>query len=218
MVGLVRNGAGILLKRFGGPMQVDVTDAEYKVLEPGTVSFVNHIQLSSAGEYSFEVMVKDLLSGTVSNDQQTINLPSPGESSFSLSTILLSKEVDKSVSTRDPFLTVQGVRILPSARCQFRNGEDLIFYFDIYNAQAGSDGKKSDVSIELSLMREGRLVNARLPSYHLNEDSDQTSHITFSRFLHLAGLPPGSYSLVIEVRDNLGKYSARGQAAFSLVN
>jgi hypothetical protein len=122
------------------------------------------------------------------------------------------------VSTRDPFLTVQGVRILPSARCQFRNGEDLIFYFDIYNAQAGSDGKKSDVSIELSLMREGRLVNARLPSYHLNEDSDQTSHITFSRFLHLAGLPPGSYSLVIEVRDNLGKYSARGQAAFSLVN
>jgi VWFA-related protein len=218
MVGLVRNGAGILLKRFGGPMQVDVTDAEYKVLEPGTVSFVNHIQLSSAGEYSFEVLVKDLLSGTVSNDQQTINLPSPAESPFSLSTILLSKDVDKSASTRDPFLTVQGVKILPSARCQFRNGENLIFYFDIYNAQAGSEGKKSDVSIELSLMREGRLMNARLPSYHLNEDSYPTSHITFSRYLHLAGLPPGSYSLVIDVRDNLGKYSARGQAAFSLVN
>jgi len=199
-------------------MQVDVTDAEYKVLEPGTVSFVNHIQLSSAGEYSFEVLVKDLLSGTVSNDQQTINLPSPAESPFSLSTILLSKDVDKSASTRDPFLTVQGVKILPSARCQFRNGENLIFYFDIYNAQAGSDGKKTDVSIELSLMREGRLMNARLPSYHLNEDSDPTSHITFLTLSAPCWTTSRELQPGYRCQGQSGKVQCAGASGLRLVN
>jgi hypothetical protein len=114
---------------------------------------------------------------------------------------------------------VQGAKILPLARCQFRNGDNLIFYFDIYNSSLEGEKRKSDISIGLSLMREGQLLNARLPSYRLNEDSGAgAGRITFSKYLHLAGLPPGNYTLVIDVKDGIGNKTARGQASFSLLN
>jgi VWFA-related protein len=218
IVGLVRDRVGNLVKRFGGPVQVELSEAEHDMLKPGTVSFVNHIQLPTAGDYSFEVWVKDLLSGTGSNSQQAINIRS-SEPVLSLSTILLSKEVDKSSNVSDQFLTVKGVKILPSAQCQFRNGDNLIFYFDIYNPQPDGQSKKSDISINISLLREGQSVNARIPSYHLDEYSGEpTPHITFSRYLRLAGLSTGNYLLVIDVKDGRGNQRARGQASFSLVD
>lgn len=217
VIGFVRDRAGNLVKRFGGPIQLEFGDPEYNTLKPGTVSFVNHIQLPAGPDYSFELFVKDMLSGMVSNSLETINLKKT-EPALTLSTILLSKEVDKSPNNADPFLTIQGVKILPSARCQFRNGDNLIFYFDIYNPQP-DENKKSDISISMSLMREGQTMNAKLPSYHVTEYSgDPTPHVTFSRFLRLSGLAPGNYTLLIDVKDGLGNQNARGQAAFNVVN
>ncbi|HXG90983.1 MAG TPA: VWA domain-containing protein [Blastocatellia bacterium] len=218
ILGMVRDNAGNLLKRFGGPVQVSVTEDEYKILKPGTVSFMNYIQLPVGGPYSFEVIVKDLLSGAVSSGERAMHLHQP-DPLLSLSTILLAREVDKAVNTSAQFLSVQGAKILPSARCQFRNGDNLIFYFDIYRPQVEPQTKKTNLSIGLSLMREGQLVNVRLPSYQVSESpAEQNPRITFTRFLHLAGLPPGNYTLVVSVKDALGNQSARGQATFSLVN
>ena len=218
IVGLVRDRTGLLLKRFGGPVQVDVTEAEYDVLKAGSVSFVNHIRLPAGADYSFEVFVKDSRSGLVSSNQQTLHLQQP-EPALAISTILLAGEVDKSSSgSGDQFLTVQGVKILPSARRQFHNGDNLIFYFQIYNPRLDGNSKRSDVSIELSLMREGQVMNARLPNYRLNENSgDPAGPITFSRYLRLAGLSPGDYTLGIEVKDGLGNQRTHGQAAFRVM-
>lgn len=218
VIGLVRDRAGNLVKRFGGPIQLEFGDPEYNTLKPGTVSFVNHIQLPAGPDYSFELLVKDMLSGMVSNKVETIDLKK-SEPALSLSTILLSKEVDKSSNNSDPFLTIQGVKILPSARCQFKNGDNLIFYFDIYNPKPDSENKKSDISISMSLMKEGQAMNAKLPSYHVTEYSGEpTPHVTFSRFLRLSGLAPGNYTLSIDIKDGLGNQNARGQATFNVVN
>ena len=218
IVGFVRDPTGNVLKRFGGPIQLEFGDPEYDTLKPGTVSFVNHIQLPAGSDYSFELLVKDLLSGMVSNSLETITLKK-AQSALTLSTILLSKEVDKSPNNADPFLTIQGVKILPSARCQFRNGDNLIFYFDIYNPQPNDDKKSSDISISMSLMKDGQALNAKLPSYHISEySSEPTPHVTSSKFLRLSGLAPGNYTLVIDVKDGFGNQNARGQATFSVVN
>ena len=218
IVGLVRDHAGNLVKRFGGPVQVDVTPAEYDILKAGTVSFVNHIQLPAGHDYTFDVSVKDLLSGSVSNNERTLYLRRP-EPALTLSTILLAGEVDKSSGSGDQFLAMQGAKILPSARCQFHNGDNLIFYFHIYNPQLDSGSKKTDLSIDLSLTRDGELTDVRLPHYHLTQlPGEPAHHISFARYLHLAGLPAGNYGLVISVKDGLGKQSATGQAMFSLVN
>lgn len=217
IIGVVRDGTGTFVTRFGGPIQLTATKAEYDVLKPGNVSFMNTLRLPGGGSYSFEVTVSDLPSGKVSRRDQGIFLQ-PIEPRLALSSILLAKEVDKAPSPGTEFLHVQGVKILPSARCEFRNGENLIFYFDIYYPQVGP-GNKTDVSVELSLLREGRPVSVRLPRYSLNDFlTDPVPHITLTRYLKLAGLEPGDYSLLVAVKDFLGSQTARAQASFSVVN
>ena len=218
VLGLVRDSGGNFVKRFGDPVQMDVSDSEYDALKAANVRFVNQVELSAGGDYSFEVLVKDLLSGAITNSQQTLHL-GQAEPALGLSSILLARELYKTSDTSDPFLMVQGVKLMPSAICQFRNADDMIFYFDIYNPQTDLEKKRSDISIELSFLRDGQVVNAGLPHFQVNDSpGDAFPRITFCRFLHLTGLRPGSYSLVITVKDRLGNKTTSGEAAFSVVN
>ncbi|MBI1984210.1 MAG: VWA domain-containing protein [Acidobacteria bacterium] len=217
LMGLVRTGAGEFVRRFGGPLNLHATQAEYDMLEPGSVSFLNTLELPP-GIYSFEVMVRDLSSGKSSRRQQGLFLREP-EPGLALSVVLLSKEVDKTAAGASGFLAVGEAKIMPSARCVFRNGENMVFYFDIYNPQLDAKRKKTDLEVGLGLMRDGQPVRVRLPSYQLKEPVAQPhAHVTFSKYLELAGLAPGNYSLVFEVRDKVANETQRAQTTFSVVN
>lgn len=109
--------------------------------------------------------------------------------------------------------------IKPSAQCQFRNGDNLIYYFDVYRPQVAPKNKRADVSVELSLKRAGRPMNVRIPGFHVDQwDPDPIPHITLARSIELASLPPGDYALVVEVKDNVASRAVRTQASFSVVN
>ena len=137
IVGLVRDAHNNAILRFGGDTHFDATDAEYKALKPGNISFLNTLHLPAGGSYSFEVFIKDLLSGNVCRKASGLYLRDP-DHQLALSTILLARDVEKAGRDAGRFLSVGSVRILPSARCEFGNGEKLIFYFDVYNPGTGS--------------------------------------------------------------------------------
>jgi VWFA-related protein len=219
VLGIVRDSAGTMVQRFGKPMQMNLTDAEYSNLKIGTVYMADEVEISSEGAYKVQVVVKDLKSNEVSSSEQTLYLSRPANA-MALSTVLLAhgQQLYKVTDTTDKFLTVQGVRISPSAACQFRDGENLIFYFDIYNVALDSTKKKPDVTVALKLTREGQAVNTALPSFNVTDNPDgPAAHLTFCRFLKLPGLTPGDYTLVIDVKDALGNQTARREADFAIV-
>lgn len=205
------------MSRFGSPMNLHATEGEYAVLKPGSLSFLNTLELPP-GAYSFEVMVRDLSSGKLSRRQQGLYLKEP-EPSLTLSSVLLSREVDKAAPGDAEFLSVTGTKILPSARCQFRNGDNLVFYFEIYHPRVDTHRGKTELEISLGLLRDGQPVSARLPHYRLNESVEATApRLTFARYLQLAGLTLGEYALVVEVKDNLANQIERGLVNFSVAN
>ncbi len=199
IVGLVRDVRGRLLTRFGGRTQFSATPAEYETLKPGTISFLQTLYLPAGESYSFEVLVKDLLSGKVGRQQAGLYLSEPGEE-LALSTVLLARDVEKDARPGTQFLSVGGARILPSARCRFRNGENLIFYLDVYNPQLGTNNQTA-LEVEVFLMREGKRVPLSVPVFRVTENIAETRRVTVSRFLQLTGLTPGDYMFVVSVRD-----------------
>jgi VWFA-related protein len=219
ILGTVRDAGGNLVRRFGDPVQMNLTDAQYNTLKAGTISLMNQVRLP-IGDYSVELYVKDVLSGRVSDGRQALYLGQM-ETTFGLSAVLLAndRELYKSSTSDDQFLTVQGVKILPSAACQFRNGDNMIFYLDVYNPQIDKEKKKTDISIDVQFEREGQAVNASLPAFQVNENpSGAVLRVTFCRFLKLGGLKPGNYNLVISVKDKISNQGARRQAAFTVLN
>ena len=116
------------------------------------------------------------------------------------------------------FLSAGDVEILPSARCEFHNGDNLIFYFDVYNARLQAD-RKTDLSVEMFLLQDGRRVNLNLTSYRLSQSvTEPFPRVTVARFVQLSGLAAGDYSLVVNVRDALAEQSQSAHASFTVVN
>ncbi|PYT35924.1 MAG: hypothetical protein DMG58_00850, partial [Acidobacteria bacterium] len=175
------------------------------------------LHLPAGNSYSFEVLVKDLQSGKVSRGESGLYLREP-DPELALSTILLARDVEKSGRSGGQFLSAGDVKILPSARCEFHNGDNLIFYFDVYNVRLQAD-KKTDLSVEVFLLQDGRRVNLNLPSYRLSQSvTEPFPRVTVARFIQLAGLAAGDYSLVVNVRDALAEQSQSAHASFTVVN
>lgn len=217
ILGLVRDSHNEVIKRFGGPTQLNATSAEYDVLKPGTISFLEMLQLATGSPYSFEVAIKDQLSGKVSHAEYGVYLRE-AQPELSLSTVLLAKEVEKSSRPTGNFLSVGDLKILPSARCEFKNGDNLIFYFDVYNPQLQAD-KTTDLNLDVFLTQDGRRVGPKVPTYHMAKAlNDAVPAVTVARFVQLAGLSAGNYSLVVNVQDSVSGRSQSAHAAFSVTN
>lgn len=217
IMGLVRDSSGRVIRQFVRPADYVVNEAEYKVLQQINLSFLYNLGLP-AGIYSVETVVKDSISGKLSHGEQSLYLHG-GQESLALSDVLLSNSFDNAPDAQPQFLTVGGIKIKPSAQCQFRNGDNLIYYFDVYRPQVDPKNKRADVSVELSLKRAGRPMNVRIPGFHVDQwDPAPIPHITLARSIELASLPPGDYALVVEVKDNVASRTVRTQASFSVVN
>lgn len=217
ILGLVRDVHNNLVMRFGGPTQFKATNAEYEKLQTGDISFVQVLNLPAGNPYSFEVFVKDSLSGKVSHGESGLYLREP-ENNLALSTVLLAHEAEKTTRSGSQFLSAGDVQILPSARCEFHNGDNLIFYFDIYNPQIQQD-KKVDLDVETFLLKGGQRVNLNIPGYKVSQPvAEPVPHVTVARFVQLAGLTAGEYSLVINVHDALAGQSQSAHASFTVVN
>ncbi len=217
IVGLVRDVRNNLVMRFGGRSQFSATGAEYEALKSGNISFLNALYLPSGESYSFEVLVKDLLSGKVSRGETGLYLREP-EPGLALSTVLLARDFEKAGNSGGQFLSAGGVKILPSARCEFHNGDNLIFYFDVYNPGLQPD-KKTDLAIEVALLKDGRRVSSNVPAYHLKQTvAEPLPHVTVARFVQVKGLAPGNYSLLVNVRDAPVGRSQSAFASFTVAN
>lgn len=190
VIGIIRDGEGNAVMRFGTPMTFTFADPEFTALQRGGLSFNNKVDLVP-GTYSVQVLVRDQLGGRTALLEQTLRVPEPTQE-LSLSSIVLAKEVQKAVPGTE-LLTVGDSTVLPSAVRKFRNGENLIYYFEVYNAE-------HELEAVLSLIPSGSRTRLSLPSVHAPSPS-HGGPVVLSRFVELRGLPPGTYFLEASVRD-----------------
>jgi hypothetical protein len=199
----------------GTPVNVAATPEEYKVLEKGSVSFTNTIELS-AGQYSLETFVRDQGSGKGAVRDYSLQIVPLGDK-LSASSIVLSSQVDPMrAGESESDLTLGKTRVLPSARRQFRNGENLVYLFNVYNV-AASEQKKPNLEVRISIERPGS-AGMKLPAFKVEQlDSDGLPHASVGRYVSLNGLAAGRYFFLAEVEDLDSKQVCRSRTSFEIV-
>jgi VWFA-related protein len=215
ITGLVSDAAGNAITTFGRPLPLQFNKAQLEAARGGFVTHTESLSLDK-GHYNLEVLVYEPSTGSFGYHSSELILDPPA--GFGLSDLILSKQVVKvsPESKSDPLVT-GAAKILPSASCSFRNGERLIFYFDIYNAKPA--GRRSNVNVTLSMIWNGKPLSVKLPSYNVADSLTATSQrIQVSKFLELAGLPVGSYSLKVTAKDLNSGNTSSTEAGFAVVN
>lgn len=220
VLGLVRaEGDDKILSRLGGNFDVELTAKQYESIVNDKIFYRQDIQLE-AGAYTIDLVVRDRLSGKAAAKRQSLTLPVTG-SEFSATEAVLSRHAEplpQSVSGPIDVLTTGNVQIRPSPSREFRTSDNLIIFFKLYNATLGADTVKPLVRVTVALMKDGKPAMKPL-DYELTEiATEPVPHLTFAKYIKLAGLAAGKYSVVIEATDMGQRKSLKQEAWFVITN
>jgi VWFA-related protein len=216
VLGLVRaEGHDEIIARLGGNFDVELTPKQYDSIVRDKIFYRHDIHLE-AGVFTVDLIVKDRLSGKVAAKRQTLTLPENGPE-FSATEAVLSRRAEpqrQPPTSPADVLSADNVLIRPSPSREFQAADNLIIFFKIYNAYPLAETGKPLVTVALKLMRDGQQAMKPL-DYVLTEiDPEPTPQLTFAKYIKLAGLATGRYSVVIEVRDVGQKKSVKQEAWF----
>jgi VWFA-related protein len=216
VLGLVRGeGDDRILSRLGGNFDVELTAKQYESILTDKIFYRQDIQLE-AGAYTIDLIVKDRLSGKVAAKRQMLTLPVT-DSEFSATEAVLSRHAEP---LRQPptgpvdVLSAGNVLIRPSPSREFQAADNLIIFFNLYNATPATETGKPFVRVTVTVMKDGKPATKPL-DYELTDIvAEPVPHLTFAKYVKLAGLPAGRYSVVIEARDMAQKKAVKQDTWF----
>lgn len=204
VIGAIRDASGKLIARLGGAFNIGLTNEQYQSILQNNI-FVRQDMELTPGSYDIELIFRDKLSGKTAAKKEKLDLPA-ANSDFSISGVTLSRHIEPVKQTpgaaapADVFYQ-DGGQIRPSPSREFRATDNLIIFFQVYNAEINKEMGKPMARVTVKLMKDNKL--ARPPAdYVLTEVTAQPSpRLNFARFIKLAGLPAGRYTAIIEIRD-----------------
>jgi VWFA-related protein len=216
VLGLVRGeGDDKILSRLGGNFDVELTAKQYESILNDKIFYRQDMQLE-AGAYTIELVVKDRLSGKVAAKRRSLTLPVT-DSEFSATEAVLSRHAEP---VRQPLtgpadvLSAGNVQIRPSPSREFQKADNLILFFKLYNATPAAETGKPLVRVTVTLMKDGKPATKPL-DYELTEIvTEPVPQLIFAKYVKLAGLATGKYSVVIEARDMAQKKAVKQEAWF----
>jgi VWFA-related protein len=205
------------LSRLGGTFAVELTKQQYQAILNDKIFYRQDMQLE-AGDYTVDLVVKDALSGKGVAKRQRLILPA-ADAEFSATEVVLSRHAEP---VRQPpvgppdVLSIGSVQIRPSTTREFQAADNLIIFFEMYNAVAVAETGKPNVAVSVKLMKEGKPALKPLDYVLTEVVAEPVPHLTMAKYVKLAGLAAGEYLVVIEAKDLAGNKTLKQQISFSI--
>jgi VWFA-related protein len=216
VLGIVREAPSKILTRLGGNFEVRLSAEQYQGVVANKIYYRQDVELPT-GTYDIELIVRDRLSGKVAAKAAKLVLPDTSADFASSGVVLSRLAIPAGPSAEGDVLSLKGVQIRSSPSREFRASDNLIIFFDVYNAALRPEVGKPQVRVTVTLMKDGKQA-MRPIDYLLNETiAEPVPHLTFSKFVSLAGLPAGRYTAMIEARDVPGQKLVSRQEPFVIV-
>jgi VWFA-related protein len=217
VLGVIRaEGDEKILSRLGGNFDVSLTPQQYESILNDKIFYRQDIQLYS-GNYTIDLIVRDRLSGKAVARQEKLVLPGERADLWATEPVLSRHAEPLKTGARADVFTEGNVRIQPSPSREFHPTDNLIIFFQLYDAGVSHETGTPLVRVTVTLMKDGKPVR-RPMDYQLTEPAKEpVPHLTFAKYLKLTDLTPGKYSAVIESRDMVQQKVLRQEAWFVIV-
>src|ERR1051326_2938221 len=218
VLGVVRaEGEDRILSRLGGNFDVALSPQQYESISHDKIFYRQDIQLY-AGDYTVDLIVRDRLSGKAAARREKLELPMD-DASFRTTEAVLSRHAEplKQTARNGDVFSESGVQIRPSPSREFLSTDNLIVFFQVYNAAVARETGTPLVRVTVTLMKDGKPVTRPI-DYQLTETAaDPAPHFTFAIYIKLSGLTPGKYSAIIESRDIVQQKVVKQEASFVIL-
>jgi GWxTD domain-containing protein len=167
------------------------------------------------GTYKVDVFVRDVNSGKLHVVHQGFTVPRYDAKQLATSTIVLASRLH-SLEGQPPvgMFTIGNYKVIPNVSGQFKRGQDVGIYAQIYNAGIDQTTLRPSVDVEYALVKDGKDIFRQAEDWHGLSDSGQ--RLTLARLLPTNQLAPGDYELQIRIRDQVSGQQLSPTTKFSV--
>ena len=170
------------------------------------------------GLYRLDLVLKDVQSGNVGAVNNRLAVPRYEDDKLAASSLILADQIEhvpaKQIGTGQFVLGSSKVR--PRLEGDFTTADRLGIYMQVYNLKPDDKTHKSNANFAFSVKK----GNEPVPGMQFKEtsaDMKQTGEqVTIERFLPLATLTPGKYTLEVDATDTLSNQTISRTADFTV--
>jgi GWxTD domain-containing protein len=170
-------------------------------------SVYGHSVFLAPNTYRLNVVVKDVVAGTMNNYEVALHVPHFDDAKLSSSTVILA-DVLEPLPTRSigaGQFVIGDSKVRPRVTDTFRRDEKMGIYFQLYNFSPDEKTQKPNGQIEYQIVKNGS--NQKLVDWTENLSDAKAypgasaQQVTVEKLLPLARYEPGQYTLKMTVTD-----------------
>jgi GWxTD domain-containing protein len=196
----------------------DFNDIYFKTGKNKSSEYQRIVALAPGQPYRLDLVLQDLNSKKMGTMSTALNLPKYDDNALQSSTIILADNITsapQNASQLDQYV-IGDMRIVPRVKTEYTANQNLVPYMQIYNMQIDQTNQRPSLDVAFLLKRNGKLVEELKNTAINSEQFFYGQRVVLVGKIPLKGIPPGKYTLEINVRDTIANRSLSTSTDFKI--
>lgn len=213
--GRVSTLTGRVVQTFEDPVAKDFPDSLFQQSLKLQSIYQKAIPLRP-GLYRLDLVIKDVQSGNVGVVNTRLAVPRYADDKLDASTLILADQLEhvpaKQIGSGQ--FVLGSTKVRPRLENDFTTTDRLGIYLQVYNLKPDETTHKSSATFEYTVKKGAQQVlQFKETSAEMKQTGDQ---VTIERWLPLASLTPGKYTIEIDAKDGISNQSISKSADFTV--
>jgi GWxTD domain-containing protein len=213
--GRVSTLTGRVVQTFEEPVSKDFPDSLFQQSLKLQSIYQKAVPLRP-GLYRLDIVVKDVQSGNVGVVNSRLAVPRYADEKLDASTLILADQLEhvpaKQIGTGQ--FVLGSTKVRPRLNSDFTTSDRMGIYLQVYNLKPDDKTHKSSATFQFTVKKGAEQV---LQFKETSEEMKQTGdQVTIERWLPLASLAPGKYTIEINANDGISNQSISKTADFTV--
>ena len=213
--GRVSTLTGRVVQTFEDPVSKDFPDSLFQQSLKLQSIYQKAVPLRP-GLYRLDIVIKDVQSGNVGVINTRLAVPRYADEKLDASTLILADQLEhvpaKQIGTGQ--FVLGSTKVRPRLDSDFTTTDRMGIYLQVYNLKPDDKTHKSSATFQFTVKKGAEQV---LQFKETSEEMKQTGdQVTIERWLPLATLVPGKYTIEINATDGISNQSISKTADFTV--
>jgi GWxTD domain-containing protein len=213
--GRVSTLTGRVVQTFEDPVSKDFPDSLFQQSLKLQSIYQKAVPLRP-GLYRLDIVIKDVQSGNVGVINTRLAVPRYADEKLDASSLILADQLEhvpaKQIGTGQ--FVLGSTKVRPRLDSNFTTSDRMGIYLQVYNLKADDKTHKSSATFQFTVKKGAeQILQFKETSEEMKQTGDQ---VTIERWLPLASLAPGKYSIEINATDGIANQSISKTAEFTI--
>jgi GWxTD domain-containing protein len=215
LYGRITTPGGVVVQTFEDAISRDFPESLYQSSLSLSSIYQKSVPLRS-GLYRLDLVVKDTLSGNLGVFNTALRVPHIEDDKLDASSLILADQMEpvptKQIGTRQ--FVLNSYRVRPRLSREFSSVDKLGIFLQLYNLKLDAGSHKTNVSVAYCITKDEQEIwqDVEAPD-QLHQGGEQ---LTVQRYLPVASLAPGRYTIEVTAIDLLTSETVIRTAEFTV--